>query len=252
MNEVQLSKDSRLLRMANPLAQDSEVDSFLVVMAKAPRPNEVKTRLVPFLTPEDASNFYRSCLLDTVDKVLSLPRTVPALAYTPNDSEAEFIDLIPEELIRFPQYGGDLGERMLNCLRHGFTEGFRYVAVYGADIPHAPAKELARGFEELRKDRADLVLGPTKDGGYYFLATSSLHPELFRGISWGTQEVYKKTLQRADSLGLWTAVITSVRDLDRPKDLKALYEELFLEDFSNLDLQSSSRVEKFLVNKWPP
>jgi rSAM/selenodomain-associated transferase 1 len=238
--------------MTNELDQVSSGDSLLVIMAKAPKPNEVKTRLVPFLTPEEAANFYRSCLLDTLDKVLSLSRTVPALAYTPNGSKTEFLNLCSRDLILFPQSGRDLGERMLNCLRYGFTKGFRYVAVYGADIPHAPTKELLRGFEELRNDRADLAVGPTEDGGYYYIATSSLYPELFRGIEWSTEEVYITTLKRAYTLGLRTAVLASVRDLDRPEDLEAFNEELYLGDFSELDWHSSSRVGKFLAKKLAP
>ena len=95
-------------------------------------------------------------------------------------------------------------------------------------------------------------MGPTEDGGYYYIATSSLYPELFRGIEWSTEEVYITTLKRAYTLGLRTAVLASVRDLDRPEDLEAFNEELYLGDFSELDWHSSSRVGKFLAKKLAP
>lgn len=225
-------------------------DSLLVVMAKTPRAGEVKTRLIPPLTPEDAAAFHRACLIDTLEKVKSLSGVVPALAYTPDDTEAEFLELWPGELLRFPQSGRSLGERMLNCLRRGFAEGFRFVAVHGTDIPHAPAQELLRGFEELRTDRADLVLGPTLDGGYYYLAVSADHTELFRDIRWGTREVYEKTLKRADNIGLRIGVIAPVRDLDTPEDLDSVHMELIRSGPSDPDWRSASRTRWFLKEQW--
>ncbi len=225
-------------------------DSLLVVMAKAPRAGEVKTRLIPPLTPEDAAAFHSACLMDTLEKVKGLSGIVPALAYTPDDAKAEFLELWPGELLRFSQSGRGLGERMLNCLRRGFADGFRFVAVHGTDIPHAPPRELLRGFEELRTDRADLVLGPTLDGGYYYLAASGEHAELFREIRWGTREVYEKTLKRADSLGLRIGAIAPVRDLDTPEDLESVHMELIRPGPPDPDWWSASRTRWFLTEQW--
>ncbi len=225
-------------------------DSLLVVMAKAPRAGEVKTRLIPPLTPEEAAAFHSACLMDTLEKVKGLSGIVPALAYTPDDAKAEFLELWPGELLRFSQSGRGLGERMLNCLRRGFADGFRFVAVHGTDIPHAPPRELLRGFEELRTDRADLVLGPTLDGGYYYLAASGEHAELFREIRWGTREVYEKTLKRADSLGLRIGAIAPVRDLDTPEDLESVHMELIRPGPPDPDWWSASRTRWFLTEQW--
>ncbi len=156
-------------------------DAVLVVMAKAPRPGEVKTRLVPPLRPEDAAALHRCCVLDTLEKVSRLDGVDIALAYWPPDAEAEFDKLWSGEGLRFSQAGRDLGERMLTCFRRVFDAGYRCAALHGTDIPLASAGELARGFERLRRDSADLVLGPTDDGGYYFIGARAVHPELFEG-----------------------------------------------------------------------
>ena len=103
VNGARLSKGYRRVRMDKGGDQAPLHDSLLVVMAKTPRAGEVKTRLIPPLTPEDAAAFHRACLIDTLEKVKGLSGVVPALAYTPDDTEAEFLELWPGELLRFPQ-----------------------------------------------------------------------------------------------------------------------------------------------------
>ncbi len=204
----------------------SPPEAVLVVMAKAPRPGEVKTRLVPPLTPSAAAELHKCCLLDTLEKVSQLTGVGLALAYSPADAGQEFRELWPRECLRFPQEGRDLGERMLNCFRWAFAEGFAYVALHGTDIPHARGRELVRGFDLLKSDSADLVLGPTDDGGYYFIGARAAEPELFRGIEWGKPKVFAATLERAAVLRLRTSEISRERDLDTPDDLKAVSDML--------------------------
>jgi len=58
-------------------------------MAKAPVPNEVKTRLIPPLDPETASLLYYGFLLDKIEQV----KTIEArhfVAYTPQTSGSFF------------------------------------------------------------------------------------------------------------------------------------------------------------------
>lgn len=235
-------------------------DAVLVVMAKAPRPGEVKTRLVPPLRPEDAAALHRCCVLDTLEKVSRLDGVDIALAYWPPDAEAEFDKLWSGEGggLRFSQAGRDLGERMLTCFRRVFDAGYRCAALHGTDIPLASAGELARGFERLRRDSADLVLGPTDDGGYYFIGARAVHPELFEGggrgggIRWGAPEVLESTRRRAEALGLRTEEIARARDLDTPEDLRALRDAFaqpgFLKGKTSPHPHPAPRTREFLMN----
>ena len=222
-------------------------DAVLVVMAKAPRPGEVKTRLVPPLRPEAAAALHRCCVLDTLEKVSRLEGVDVALAYWPADSEAEFQGLWPGGGLRFPQEGRDLGERMLNCFRRAFDEGYPYAALHGTDIPHARGEELARGFECLRRESADLVLGPTDDGGYYFIGARAAHPELFGGIRWSASEVFEITRRRAEALGLHTAEIARAYDLDTVEDLRSLLAEFTGSSRLNEVEPPAPRTRKFLL-----
>ena len=231
-------------------------DAVLVVMAKAPRPGEVKTRLVPPLRPEDAAALHRCCVLDTLEKVSRLDGVDVALAYWPPDAEAEFDKLWSGEgegrELRFPQAGRDLGERMLTCFRRVFDAGYRCAALHGTDIPLASAGELARGFERLRRDSADLGLGPTDDGGYYFIGERAVHPEVFEGIRWSAPEVLERTQRRAGALGLRTEEIARARDLDTPEDLRALRDAFarpgFLKGKTSPHPHPAPRTREFLMN----
>ena len=65
----------------------------------------------------------------------------------------------------------------------------------------------------------DLVLGPATDGGYYLIGLTALYPELFQDMPWGTDTVLVKTQTKAEELGLRTAFLEPLTDIDRPEDL---------------------------------
>jgi glycosyltransferase A (GT-A) superfamily protein (DUF2064 family) len=68
----------------------------------------------------------------------------------------------------------------------------------------------------------ELALGPTPDGGYWTLAAASCHPEVLRGVDWGSEAVYDQTCLLAGQAGLvWTS-LPEWPDVDTPEDLNAL------------------------------
>src|SRR2546422_3453851 len=87
----------------------------VVIMAKAPRAGEVKTRLCPPLSLADASELYRRFLLDKIDQVRALRTASPAIAYTPAEARA-FFEKIAPGFVLVPQRGADLGDRLANSL----------------------------------------------------------------------------------------------------------------------------------------
>jgi glycosyltransferase A (GT-A) superfamily protein (DUF2064 family) len=72
----------------------------------------------------------------------------------------------------------------------------------------------------------DLVLGPAEDGGYYLIGMSRPHPNLFDGIAWSTKMVLAQTLDRAQELGLNSALTPPWRDVDTADDLARFQDEL--------------------------
>ncbi len=121
------------------------------------------------------------------------------------------------------QEGGDLGDRMFYAFEEELRICAQRVVLIGTDIPRLSASVLERAFQELLSH--DLVLGPAADGGYYLIGLNRRpHRALFTGIPWGSREVLKSTLNIAKKLGLSVALLETLRDVDEPKDLKALSE----------------------------
>ncbi len=122
-----------------------------------------------------------------------------------------------EGFIYRPQGPGDLGRKMLRAFRGAFREGSEMAALVGSDLPGLGLRIVEEAFGFLR--RADLVLGPARDGGYYLVGMKAPCPGLFEGIPWGTALVLEETLARAQRLGLGVELLEPLADVDRPEDL---------------------------------
>ncbi len=116
-----------------------------------------------------------------------------------------------------PQSEGDLGQRMLSAFVASLSQGRRRVVLIGSDCPEITAPILSSAFALLTDH--DLVLGPARDGGYYLIGLTAPYPELFQDMPWGTAAVLTKTQTKAARLGLKTALLEPLTDIDRPEDL---------------------------------
>ncbi|MFN0085747.1 MAG: TIGR04282 family arsenosugar biosynthesis glycosyltransferase [Blastocatellia bacterium] len=201
----------------------------LVIMAKAPREGEVKTRLLGVLTAEDARQLYIAFLGDTfalMEELMDERAALSlALCYTPAGEEEAFEEIEREGSLMIPQRGQALGERLRNCFTDLFGMGFDSVIVLGADSPTLPGELIYDAFDCLEKDE-DIVLGPTADGGYYLIGMRALHPPLFENIPWSTGGVFAATTQRAAAAGLHVIELPEWYDVDTPEDLERLKQEL--------------------------
>ncbi len=196
--------------------------TLLIIFAKEPRPGQVKTRLSPPLTPVAAAGLYQCFLEDALETATSLPGVTLALAFTPDGARGYFQSLAPEGTWLFPQAGADLGERMDRAFEGAFAAGFQKVLLWGTDTPDLPAAVLLEAKEALAAGRAEVVLGPTADGGYYLVGLSSPQPELFRRITWSAATVLAQTLAAARRQGLAVHLLPEWPDLDTYADLVAL------------------------------
>ena len=197
----------------------------LVVMAKAPIPGRVKTRLSPPLTPEQAAELAGALLRDTVAAARRLPDVQVVVAVEPAEAVPVVRGLVPSvELV--PQAVGDLGARLTAVAAARFAAGASAVLVVGSDHPTLPAAVVAQAVTWLREGRDEMVIGPAEDGGYYLLGMTRPHPEVFDEISWSTPDVLRATLDRADALGLPVRRLPSWYDVDTPDDLARLQRAL--------------------------
>jgi rSAM/selenodomain-associated transferase 1 len=198
-------------------------DSALIVFSKVPRRGYVKTRLAARIGGKRAL----SCVATLLERCLSVASKVTAGRYlylAPADWREE--EIAPfSRLLRFfelrPQSGPTLGERMAAAVSYAFLTGCRKAVIIGSDIPLIKGDDVEEAFAAL--ESADLVLGPSDDGGYWLLglrAGLDSWKALFSGIPWGGNQVLEETVGRAGALGLRVCMLRRLFDVDTEEDVK--------------------------------
>src|SRR5262245_38938676 len=164
----------------------------LAVFAKTPEPGRVKTRLSPALPPDLACDLYRAMLRDTLEAATEAQADERYVYWAEDENEVS----APTDgfLVRVQQ-GPDLGARLEHAFAALLREADDRAVIMGADCPGFDATTLRSAFQAL--ETQDLVLGPTRDGGYYLVGLRRQAPEIFRDIAWSTERVLEQTLERA-------------------------------------------------------
>lgn len=225
---------------------ENPLKKLAVIMAKEPVPGKVKTRLTPPLTPHEAADLYRCFLQDRLLTMGALSEVDIALAYTPSRARKPFTDFCPEDFGLFAQHGRTLGEKLCHIFQEKLSEGYAAVSVMGSDSPDLPNRLVQLSFRLMLVERADLVMGPCPDGGYYLIAATKLYPELFSDIPWSTDKVLATTLTKAAELGLKTELLPPWNDLDTFQDL-VLYHQNYLR--REIDANGTGKITySFLLN----
>ena len=165
----------------------------LLLMAKAPVPGLVKTRLVPPLTPDEAAALHAAMLADTVTVLQHVSVDKIHAAVMPATFNRA---LLPSSWNIFPQVAGDLGARLAAAFRHVMGQGASRVVAVGVDSPTLQPSSLQAAFAALA--RADVVLGPAEDGGCYAIGLRQLSAAFFEGVTWGTASVCDQLIARAN------------------------------------------------------
>ncbi|MBI2841568.1 MAG: TIGR04282 family arsenosugar biosynthesis glycosyltransferase [Acidobacteria bacterium] len=194
----------------------------LLVFAKAPVPGTVKTRLCPPLTPKNAALLYRAMLRDTT-RIAGASGCDTFFCYSPRGSKAMLRRVIGDQQFIW-QGTGDLGARLARCFQRALGVGYRKVIAIGADSPTLPVERITAAAREL--DRADLVVGPAVDGGYYLIGLSRWAPDVFRAIPWSTGDVLSRTIARARTRRIRWSVLDPLHDVDQPSDLLIVISEI--------------------------
>ena len=194
----------------------------LAVLAKAPIPGLVKTRLVPPLTFEQAAELAKALLTDQLAHLSALKRAELYLAFSPETATKMMARLAPAGFHLFLQQGDDLGARMGNCLEELRRRGHRNIVLIGGDLPPVPLASFERTFEFLASEQHRVALGPSRDGGYYLVGMNRATPEIFSGMTWSHDRVLVDTMQRLDGLSIECFLLPESFDIDGPGDLAAL------------------------------
>lgn len=226
MGKVDLKKQSFDQRPAFSVQRST---AALVLFTKAPIPGEVKTRLCPPLTPDEAASLHGSFVLDAVERSTRAVKEAHGaldryLACAPSRDLVFFKVMEGRYQIRLlDQVGENLGARMTRVFESLFAEGYRRVLLAGTDVPALPGGYYTQALQHL--ETHDLVLGPALDGGYHLIGLTRHVPELFTDMPWSTDQVLALTTGKAKALGLKIALLPVCRDVDTIEDLEALIKE---------------------------
>lgn len=185
----------------------------LVVMAKAPVPGQSKTRLCPPCTPQQAADLAEAALRDTLAAVSATPCSRRMVAL-----EGPAGDWLPAGVDVVPQRGAGLGRRLASA----FEDVGGPAVIVAMDTPQVSPAMLTRALAALSEPGTDAVLGPTPDGGYWTIGLRRADPRVFTDVPMSTPGTCAAQLKRLQLLGLSTAHLPSLTDVDSIDDARAV------------------------------
>lgn len=210
----------------------SSAERVLVqIFAKAPARGEVKTRLIPSLGVEGATELHRRLLRHALATVAHAGMARTELWTTPPGDAAllQTCGWPPGETV-YMQPDGDLGVRMSAAMADGL-ERAPAVLLVGADVPSMRGDDLLEACEALANGH-DAVLGPTEDGGYWLIGLSRRSANrsgclgaLFLDVPWSTPGVLQATRERLCALRFRWHELPVRWDVDRPEDVQRMAAE---------------------------
>ncbi len=187
----------------------------LAVIAKAPVPGSVKTRLCPPFTFSQAAALAEAALRDTLEAALasSARRVLVVLEGDRGPWITPGVDVVA-------QRSGPFGERLQGAVDDAFSSCADPLLVIGMDTPQASSALLDETAALL--SGADAVLGAADDGGYWVIGTKTRVSGLFTGVPMSTPETGRAQRDRLAALGLRCTPAPALRDVDRFDDARAV------------------------------
>ncbi len=202
---------------------------IIIIMAKVPRAGNVKTRLQPFLSPEECRTLAGAFLFDAIHKTRNICDEL-IIAFSPA-SDKSYFDTFEnrDDFILIEQKGADLGKRMANAFEFAVrADSDAAVVMIGTDSPTFPVEFVEQAFADLGT-KAEIVLGKSDDGGFYLIGVKKIFPTLFDRIEWSSAKVFEQITANVENLKIGgLELISGWYDADTFEDLRRLRDE-FLE-----------------------
>ena len=187
----------------------------LLVIAKAPVPGRVKTRLTPPCTPEQAARIAAAAIADTLAAVAAVQREARRIVVL----DGEPGPWIPHGFDVIAQLGDGLAER----LAAAFADARGPAFLVGMDTPQVTPELLAAGLDAVRD--GDAAFGAALDGGYWGIGLREPDARVFEDVPMSEDNTGAVQRARLAILGLQTAVLPPLRDIDTIEDARAVARE---------------------------
>jgi uncharacterized protein len=210
----------------------------VLVIAKAPVPGRVKTRLTPPFSPVQAARLAEAALADTMTAAARVPaaRHVIALDGAPGRWLPAGFDVIG-------QHGTGLDERIATAFSQAYARLRLPVVLIGMDTPQVTPELLESAIRPLLGDGAnqagtfagmpgwpgeasaagdapvaDATLGLADDGGFWLLGLRRPDPRLVYGVPMSTPYTGAAQLARLAGAGLRVCHLPRCTDVDTAAD----------------------------------
>jgi uncharacterized protein len=214
-------------------------------MAKVPLAGTVKTRLGSVLPPEKCSELAAAFLEDALKKAKTICKNI-ILAYSPAGQGPLLENMVSPEIVLIEQQGENLGAKMAHAFESAGAENSPVVMI-GTDSPTFPAAYLAEAFAALEKD-SEIVLGKSKDGGFYLIGLRRPVAELFDRIAWSTSLVFEQITENIKYSGIGKLkLLPEHYDVDTPDDFLMLKDEILGDE--NAQKTAEKTYQWLLANK---
>ena len=190
----------------------------VVVMARAPRPGQVRRALEPLLGPAGCAALQAALIVAAVRWAHAVAPGAVYVAYDPPDAAREMRALLPAESALFPQNGDGIGRRVADATARVFARHDGPVLVVWPDLPRLRPDHATAALDDLRAG-CDAALGPVIDGGFYLIAIDARSRTCSRSQSGrGADRMYWwwASPRRAKRVSRWGSCARSARCTARP------------------------------------
>lgn len=194
----------------------------VLIMARAPRPGEVRRALEPVIGPEGCAALQSALIAQVVGWARGVrPRSIH-IAHDPPDAGPELRRLAGSDVTLFPQNGDGISGRLADAAARVFARGPGPLVIVWPDLPQLRQTHAAAALDDLRAG-CDVVLGPVFDGGFYLVALARPMPTLFTlsEQAWRSGDTMGMGLAAARDAGLEVGLLRAERALHRPADVRA-------------------------------
>jgi len=190
----------------------SGVGPALLVLAKAPEPGRVKTRLTPPCTPDEAAGLAAAALADTLAAAARARGAARRILVLDGEPDG----WLPDGFEVVPQRGDGLAARLAAAFEDTGGPAF----LVGMDTPQVTPALLDAGLEAL--DRADAAFGAALDGGYWGIGLRRPSRAAFHDVPMSADNTGAVQRARLAALGLRTVALPPLRDVDTIADARAV------------------------------
>ncbi len=127
------------------------------------------------------------------------------------------------------QSGKTFGERYTNAIQFVYDQGFENIITVGNDTPQLQTSQIVETAKKLEDN--PIILGPSKDGGYYMMGLnkSQFNLETFLNLPWQTSQLTKHISRLLAAQKIKIVFLKMLADIDFISDIESV-----LNDFRNI------------------